>query len=73
MNKQLVKLIVAPFLGLLFCLFLPLIGVVMIAGMLMQKAYKFTQNALMQYASFGWHPCESYLSGKKHKEIKKDE
>ena len=66
-------IVAAPVLGLLYAAFLPFIGIAMLVKLVAQKAGGGVMEMVHGSASFGWRPSESYLSGKKAKEAKKDE
>ncbi len=56
-----------PVLGLLFAVFLPLIGIVMTAMLVIRKVGEGVRNAAMGSTTFGWKPIEAYLAGRKRK------
>jgi len=66
-------IVLAPVLGLLYAAFLPFIGIAMLVKLVGQKAGGGVMEMVHGSASFGWRPSESYLTGKKEKEAKKDE
>ena len=66
-------IVAGPVLGLLYAAFLPFIGIAMLVKLVGQKAGGGVMEMVHGGASFGWRPSESYLSGKKNKEAKKDE
>lgn len=68
--KTLVKILSAPFLGLLFFLALPIISVGLIAYTLGEKIYSGLKLVGGRMLYFAWRPSEAYLSGKS-KEIKR--
>ncbi len=59
-----------PFLGLLFAVFLPLIGILMTAMLFISKVGEVVRNAAMGSATFGWKPIEACLAGRKRMEKK---
>jgi len=66
-------IVAGPVLGLLYAAFLPFIGIAMLVKLVAQKAGGGVMELAHGSASFGWRPSESYLSGSKKKEAKKDE
>jgi hypothetical protein len=58
-------LLAGPPLGLLYAMFLPLIGVLMVLKVLGSKLLAPVGHALASEAGFRWRPSEAYLSGKK--------
>jgi len=66
-------IVAGPVLGLMYAAFLPFIGIAMLVKLVAQKAGGGVMELVHGSASFGWRPSESYLSGKKNKEAKKDE
>jgi hypothetical protein len=66
-------IVVGPVLGLLYAAFLPFIGIAMVVKLVAQKAGGGVMEMAHGSATFGWRPSESYLSGRKTKEAKKDE
>ena len=56
-----------PVLGLLFAVFLPLIGIVMSAALVGRKLGEALASAAAGSVSFGWRPIEAYLAGRKRK------
>ena len=66
-------IVLAPVIGLLYAAFLPFIGIAMLVKLVGQKAGGGVMEMVHGSASFGWRPSESYLTGKKEKEAKKDE
>ncbi len=66
-NKTVVA-VAGPVIGLLYAVFLPFIGIAVLAKLGVQKVL--APVAVPAYATFGWRPSESYLAGKKKKENK---
>ena len=66
-------IVAGPVLGLMYAAFLPFIGIAMLVKLVAQKAGGGVMELVHGSASFGWRPSESYLSGSKKKEAKKDE
>ncbi len=67
----LAMLLLAPFLGLLYALFLPFIGIAMLIGVVARKLFGGFVEGLWRAASFGWRPSEAYLLGRKGKKADK--
>lgn len=65
-------LLLGPLLGLVFAIFLPLIGIVMFLKLAGQRLLSPAVRFVLRGVSFGWRPGEAYLEGKKTDE-KKDE
>ena len=63
--KTFVKIVTAPFLGLIFFLALPVISVCLIAYTLCEKVYVGLRLVAGRMLYFAWRPNEAYLSGKK--------
>jgi len=66
-------LLLGPFLGLLYAVFLPFIGIAMAVKVVLQKIGVTVTGTARTGASFGWRPSESYLAGKRKKEKSEDE
>ena len=66
-------IVMAPVIGLMYAVFLPFIGIAMLVKLVAQKAGGGAMELAHGGAAFGWRPSESYLTGKKRKEAKKDE
>ena len=66
-------IVLGPVLGLLYAAFLPFIGIAMVVKLVAQKAGGGVMEMAHGSATFGWRPSESYLSGRKRKEAKKDD
>jgi len=65
-------IVAGPVLGLMYAAFLPFIGIAMLVKLVAQKAGGGVMELAHGSASFGWRPSESYLSGRRKKEEKKD-
>jgi hypothetical protein len=65
-------LIAGPILGLTYAVFLPFIGIAMLAGVLAKKLFGGVVRTAWKGAAFGWKPSEAYLSGRKRKAGKTD-
>jgi hypothetical protein len=62
-----VMLAAGPVLGLVFAVFLPLIGIVMSLALVGKKLGEAVASAAAGSVSFGWRPIEAYLAGRKRK------
>jgi hypothetical protein len=74
--KSAVVLLAGPVLGLLFAIFLPLIGIVMTFGQVGKRVGESAAGAAARSVSFGWRPIEAYLAGRKKvkdQRVKKEE
>ncbi len=60
-----IMLLVGPFLGLLYVLCLPFIGLVTIMSLIVRQLVHGILGMIGKSLSFGWRPKEAYLSGKK--------
>lgn len=56
-----------PFVGLVFAVFLPFIGILMFMSFLGGKIIEGMANAAAGMVTFGWRPIEAYLMGRKGK------
>ena len=66
-------IVAGPVLGLLYAAFLPFIGIAMALKVVGQKIGGGVMELARGGASFAWRPSESYLTGKKGKEAKKED
>ena len=66
-------IVLAPVIGLLYAAFLPFIGIAMLVKLVGQKIGGGAMEMAHGGASFGFRPSESYLTGRKKKEARKDE
>lgn len=64
-------LVAAPVLGLAYAVFLPFIGIAVLAAAIGGKVFGGAAAGLWKGAAFSWKPSEAYLAGKKKKEEKK--
>lgn len=64
-------LLVAPVLGLTYAIFLPFIGIAMIATAASRRMFGGLSEGIWKAAAFGWQPSEAYLLGKKAKRTKR--
>jgi hypothetical protein len=58
-------LIAAPVLGLAYAVFLPFIGLAMLASVLLKKLFGGLAASAYRGAAFSWQPSEAYLAGKR--------
>ncbi len=65
-----VMLLAAPLLGLVYALFLPFVGLAMVAALVARKLWSGAVGALWRAAAFGWQPAEAYLSGRAKRKSK---
>ena len=63
-------LLLAPFMGLAYAIFLPAAGIVMTMAVIGKWSGQKVSNFLYKGASFNWRPSEAYLLGKKTKRKK---
>jgi hypothetical protein len=63
-----VMLLSGPFIGLLFVLFLPFIGIAMIVVAAGREVLTRVTSLFGKSISIGWRPLSAYLSGKKKKD-----
>ncbi|MEJ2695425.1 MAG: hypothetical protein P8013_02140 [Candidatus Sulfobium sp.] len=68
-----VVLILGPVLGLAYAVFLPFIGIAMLAGVLGKKVFGGAVETARKGATFSWRPSEAYLAGKKGEPEEKKE
>lgn len=55
----------APVLGLVYAIFLPFIGIAMLASVLLKKMFGGLAQSAYRGAAFSWKPSEAYLAGKR--------
>jgi len=60
-------LLAAPILGLAYAMFLPFIGLAMLAQVLSRKLFGGLASSAYRGAAFSWQPSEAYLAGKRHR------
>ena len=58
-------LLASPFIGLLYVVCLPFVGVATLAVAAGRKVLGGAASAVGKTISFGWRPVESYLAGRK--------
>jgi hypothetical protein len=66
-------LLVAPFLGLVYAMFLPLIGIGMLVWFLGEKLAGGVLENVRKAAVFSWQPGEAYFAGNKRAHTKADD
>ena len=66
-------LLSGPIIGLAYVIFLPFIGIAVVAGVAGRKLFEATANLIGKSLSFGWRPKNAYLTGKKKEKGKKRE
>jgi hypothetical protein len=66
-------LLVGPFMGLVYAIFLPLIGIGMLIWVIGEKLAGGVLENIGKAAVFSWNPSEAYLAGRKRKAKNKDE
>jgi hypothetical protein len=66
-----VMLMAAPFIGLVFAVFLPFIGIVMTLNLVGKKLIESAASVATGSVSFGWRPIEAYLAGRKMKKAER--
>ena len=67
-----VMLMAAPVIGLVFAVFLPLIGIVMTLSLVGKKVVENVESAAAGSMSFGWRPIQAYLVGRKAKKAARE-
>ena len=67
-----VMLMAAPVIGLVFAVFLPLIGIVMTLSLVGKKVVEGVESAAAGSMSFGWRPIQAYLVGRKAKKAARE-
>ncbi len=60
-----IMLLASPVIGLLYVVFLPLIGTATLAAVASRKVLGGMAGVAGKTISFGWRPVEAYLAGKK--------
>lgn len=68
-----VMLLSGPFIGLLYAILMPVIGIVTVAAVAVRSIVRGMYSLVAKSISFGWQPKNAYLSGKKKKEKKDKE
>jgi hypothetical protein len=58
-------LLAGPFIGLLFAVFLPFIGIAMTVLLIGRKVAESAVDVAVKSTSFGWKPIEAYLEGRR--------
>jgi len=67
-----VMLMAAPVIGLVFAVFLPLMGIVMTLSLVGKKVVEGVESAAAGSMSFGWRPIQAYLVGRKAKKAARE-
>ena len=62
-----IVLLSGPFIGLLYAILMPFIGLATVATLAVRKVMGGLYDPVAKSISFGWHPKNAYLAGKKHK------
>jgi hypothetical protein len=60
-------LLLGPILGLAYVVFLPIMGIVTVLSLMVQRTLGVVFGLGKHVVSFGWRPAESYLGGKNKK------
>ena len=60
-------LLLGPIFGLVYAVFMPFIGIAMVAKVVGQKVFSGIARVVGNAISLGWRPSEAYLEGKKKK------
>jgi len=60
-----VMLLAGPFIGLLYAILMPIIGIATVATLAVGKVVGGLYNLAAKSISFGWQPMSAYLAGKK--------
>jgi hypothetical protein len=68
-----VVLVAGPVLGLAYAVFLPFVGIAMLAAVLLKKLFAGAVQTAWKGAAFSWKPSEAYLAGRKGKAKKTEE
>jgi hypothetical protein len=71
--RSAVILLAGPILGLVYAVFLPFIGIAMLATVLSKKLFGGALRTAQMGAGFSWNPSEAYLTGKKSRAKKTEE
>jgi hypothetical protein len=66
-----VVLLSGPIIGLLYAILMPIIGIGAVVALAARKVLGGLYDLVAKTISFGWHPRNAYLAGKKNK--KEDE
>ena len=69
--RPVVLLAAAPVLGLAYAVFLPFIGIAVLAAAIAGKLFGGAVAGLWKGAAFSWKPSEAYLAGRKKEDKKK--
>lgn len=63
-------LLTGPVIGLIYVVFLPFIGIAVVATVVGRKLVEGMANLIGKSLSFGWRPKNAYLAGKKKEKDK---
>ena len=66
-----VMLLSGPFIGLLYAILMPVIGIVTVAAFAGRSIMRWMYNLVAKSISFGWQPKNAYLAGKKKEKKEK--
>jgi len=66
-----VMLLAGPFIGLLYAVLMPIIGIATVVTLAVSKVLQGMYNLAAKSISFGWQPMSAYLAGKKKKKAEK--
>ena len=62
---------IAPILGLVYAIFLPFVGLAMLAYVVANRVVAVSSDFVWKAAAFGWRPSEAYLAGRKARQADK--
>src|SRR5512142_2573556 len=68
-----VMLLSGPFIGLLYAILMPIIGILTVAAFAGRSIVRGMYKLVAKSISFGWQPKNAYLTGKKKKDKKDKE
>jgi len=60
-----IMLLASPFIGLLYVVLLPFIGIATVAAVSGRKVLGAVASVVGKTIAFGWRPVEAYLAGRK--------
>jgi len=66
-NNRFVMMLTGPIVGLLYVIFMPIIGILTVVGLAGSKVLEGLFALVGRSFSFGWRPASAYLSGKNKK------
>jgi hypothetical protein len=64
-THPMVVVLAGPVLGIVYAVFLPLLGITMLVYMVSKKVFGWLLDHIWRTAGVRWNPYEAYLSGKK--------